>query len=301
MPERRHPTRPVFPLFSAVVAALVLVGANAEAAKRKPKRSRGPSPAETTAAPPVETPPMESEPSAPPLPTNPPSAPASSASVAQTPEPSIPSRKSPARRLDRRLVVAADFFFEKGRLNGTQTINGSARDEGFKYGRGFLSGSAWLLFPESSRFRWGPGLRILGRYSASIENQEPFELGFLTQAFVAGEFSLPLASKFDLLLGGRAGFGLLVPGGDFKAEINRLRAQGVGVWGVPRVGWLAGLNAGTRWAFSKRVALRGDLNYGLEQLFLFATHQNVDGLSFAKTWSTYTMRFGLTVGLEVSF
>ncbi len=293
---------------SLLISSVLLFVSFADAAPKAfktPKRRRDPVPAVTQPA--STTEPAHGDPVAPifsepasasaSVPENVPASPASAAA----PGSGEASRKRPPQKLDRRLVVAGDFFFEKGRLNGTQNINGSARDESFKYGRGFLSGSAWLLFPENSHFRWGPGLRILGRYSASVDNQEPYELGFLTQAFVAGEFVLPLPSKFDLLLGGRAGLGLLFPGGEFKEEINRLRAEGVGVWSVPRVGWLAGINAGTRWKFAERVALRGDLNYGLEQLFLFATHQNVDGLSFAKSWSTYTMRFGLTLGLEVSF
>ncbi|HZH03467.1 MAG TPA: hypothetical protein VEY30_06760 [Myxococcaceae bacterium] len=291
---------------SCLLPALLLASvAFAAPSKRRQKRSRTPAatqPATPAAAPapiPTEDAPLAPESSAdePPVPT-----PAAAASKPSTSKSARASSRGARLKPPRRLVIAGDLFFEDGRLNAEQRINASPREESFDYGsKGFLSGQIFLLFPESERFRWGPGLRFFGKYSASVENQDPYEFGFLTQAFVAGEFALPLAPSWDLLLGGRAGLGLLFPGGNFKQEIDRLQAEGVGVWSLPRVGWLAGLSGGARKQLSDRLALRAELAGQLEQLYLFLTDEDVDGLDFRKSWNTYSLRFGLTVGLEVSF
>jgi hypothetical protein len=148
----------------------------------------------------------------------------------------------------------------------------------------------------SERLRLGAGLRILGNYAAGGGRE--FGFGLLNEAFISGEYGLPVADKTEVLFGARAGLSLLVPGRELEAEIRRLQEQGVSVWSVPRVGWLAGPSVGARRRMSDRIWLRAELLAQVEQLYLFATTQEISGFRFTKNWSTLGLRLGLTLGAE---
>src|SRR6185312_17224756 len=127
-----------------------------------------------------------------------------------------------------------------------QAINESNRDESFKYGSAtFLSATLSMSVPTpfaKDRARIGGAVRMFGNYSAGGDRQ--FGFGLLNQAFITGEYGLPVADKTEVVFGGRLGLSLLVPGSDFDQEIQRLQVQGVDVWSLPRLGWLGGLSAG---------------------------------------------------------
>ncbi len=215
-----------------------------------------------------------------------------------TPAPTpVPAVATPGRM---RIGLGGDVFFESSRMMGEQSINASRTDESFDYNSlGFLSATAWMSTPVpsvSERVRVGAGLRIFGNYAAGSGRQ--FGFGVLNEVFVNGEYGLPVADKMELLLGGRAGLSFLVPGREFQAEIRRLQEQGVSVWSLPRVGWLAGPSVGTRRQMSERIWLRADLHAQVEQQYLFATSQEVSGLHYTKNWSTLALRLGLNLGAE---
>ncbi len=199
-----------------------------------------------------------------------------------------------------RIGLGGDLFFESSRMMGEQGINASRTDESFDYNSlGFLSATAWMTVPVSTvseRLRVGAGLRIFGNYAAGGGRQ--FGFGLLNEVFVNGEYGLPVANKTELLLGGRAGLSFLVPGRELQEEIRRLQEQGVSVWSLPRVGWLAGPSVGGRRRMSERIWLRADLLAQVEQQYLFATSQEISGLRFTKNWSTLALRLGLTLGAE---
>lgn len=194
--------------------------------------------------------------------------------------------------------VAVDLFGEGGSLTGEQRINETLINESFQLGTLSFSGSAWLLFQHSERLRYGPGLRGYGFYGSSTGR--PFAFGPLFEGFALAEYALPMVEQFEALLTGRAGLALLIPGGDFANEITRLQREGVGVWGVPRTGWLAGVGFGTRRRMAEHLWLRADLGAQYTQLFLFATDERVDDLRFRKGWSTSVLRVGLQLGVELS-
>jgi hypothetical protein len=239
--------------------------------------------------------------------------PASAAPVAARP---VPARAAPAQPASApapvqvagmppaptklRIGVGLDLFTEDARMSGEQAINASRRDESFDYGSGsFLSFSLSMSVPApiaSERARIGGGIRLFGNYSRG--GDVPFGFGLLNQAFITGEFGLPVARQFEALFGARGGLSLLFPGREFSAEINRLQDQGVDVWSVPRIGWLAGVSVGARRQMSEHILLRADLAAQYEKLFLFATSQEIDGLQFNKDWSTSGIRMGLTLGIE---
>ncbi|HEX8699093.1 MAG TPA: hypothetical protein VF815_09680, partial [Myxococcaceae bacterium] len=208
----------------------------------------------------------------------------------------VQARGIPPAPTKLRIGVGLDLFTENSRMNGEQAINTSRRDESFDYSSGsFMSATLSMSVPApigSDRARIGGGLRLFGNYSRS--GDVPFGFGLLNQAFITGEYGLPVGNQFEALFGVRGGLSLLFPGREFSAEINRLQDQGVDVWSVPRIGWLAGLSLGTRRQMTEHILLRADLAAQYEKLFLFATSQDIDGLQFNKDWTASGLRMGLT-------
>jgi hypothetical protein len=207
-------------------------------------------------------------------------------------------------RADTRIGLGLEVFTESSRLSGHQTINASRQDESFDYNsKGFLSATLNLSIPASispERARMGAGIRLFGNYGSGGDGQPEFGLGLLNEAYVSGEYGLPIADRTEAVFGARGGFALLLPGKQLSQEIQRLREQGVDAWNVPRVGWLAGISVGARRRMGEHLLLRGDFSGQLERLFLFATSQEIQGLDFNKTWNTFGLRLGLTLGAEFS-
>lgn len=203
---------------------------------------------------------------------------------------------------DTRIGLGVDVFTESSRLTGQQSINAARRDESFDYNsNSFLAATLNLSIPApiSEHARMGAGIRVFGNYGAG--GGRVFGFGVLNEAFVTGEYGLPIADKMEAVFGARGGIALLLPGKEFNEEINRLQQEGVDVWSVPRVGWLGGISVGTRRKMSEHILLRADLSGQLEKLFLFATSQDVKGLDFSKSWNTFGLRLGLTLGAEFAF
>jgi len=322
-------SQPLSRVCCALLSALMLLAPAAEAAparsKSRTSKSRSgasktppaapaPQPEPSTSAPapaaPAAAPVAESKPAAEPAraapepkpaaeskPAAPRSAPLARAAPAPTPAPAA----GPGRL---RIGVGGDLFFESSRMTGVQGINASRIDESFDYNSlGFVSATAWLntsVPSVSERLRVGAGLRIFGNYAAGGGRQ--FGFGLLNEAFVNGEYGLPVADKMEVVFGGRAGLSFLVPNESQEAnlagEIRRLQEQGVAVWSVPRVGWLLGPSVGARRRMSDRIWLRADLSGQIGQQYLFATSQEISGLRYTKNWSTLALRLGLNLGAE---
>lgn len=201
-----------------------------------------------------------------------------------------------------RIGVGLDLFTEKSHLSGAQSINSSRTDESFDYSsHTFLAATLSMSIPApvlSDRARLGGAVRMFGNYSAS--GNRSFGFGLLNQAFVTGEYGLPVANRMEVVFGGRAGLSMLLPGRDFNQEIDRLQVQGVDVWSVPRLGWLAGLSVGGRRQMNEHIHLRADLSAQLDKTYLFSTTQTIEELEFSKDWSTTALRLGFTLGAEFS-
>jgi chemotaxis protein histidine kinase CheA len=201
-----------------------------------------------------------------------------------------------------RIGVGLDLFTEKSHLSGEQAINTSRTDESFDFNSStFLAATLSLSIPApifSDRARLGGAVRLFGNYSAG--GNRDFGFGLLNQAFVTGEYGLPVANRLEVVFGGRVGMSLLLPGRDFNREIDRLQLQGVDVWSVPRVGWLGGLSVGARRQMNEHIHLRADVSGQFDKTYLFATSQTIEGLQFSKSWSTNALRLGFTVGAEFS-
>ncbi len=222
--------------------------------------------------------------------------------VPERPQSQVQAEERALAKSRMRVGVGLDLFTESAHLAGEQSINASRRDESFDYKSAtFLSATFSLSIPApiaEERARMGGGVRLFGNHSAGGERR--FGFGLLNQAFVLGEYGLPVADKTEVMFGGRAGLSVLIPGRDFDREIERLQVQGVGVWSVPRLGWLAGLSAGGRRRMSEHILLRADLSAQLDTLYLFSTSETIEGLQFSKSWSTFGLRLGLTLGIELA-
>jgi hypothetical protein len=300
------------PAAAAPAAAGAAAGAGAAAAAAEPAAAEpaaaqaapapAPAPEKPVAEPPAAKPASSQAVAARPSSAAPPvarPAPSRAAPVAAAPAPMRMESTTPASK-KLRIGVGVDLFTEDSRMSGEQAINTSRRDESFDYSGGnFLSLTLGMSVPApiaSERARIGGGVRLFGNYSAGGDRS--FGFGLLSQAFVLGEYGLPVADKTEVMFGGRVGMSLLIPGRDFDQEIERLQVQGVGVLSVPRVGWLAGLSVGGRRRMSEHILLRADLSGQLDKLYLFSTSEEIEGLQFSKSWSTFGLRLGFTLGIE---
>lgn len=208
--------------------------------------------------------------------------------------------------------LGANVFFEDSKLNGVQQISVQENDESFEYrSNSFLTGSLWFLLQITDRIRVGSMLDYYGTYTSATKCQEGqcddpnfeprlFTFGKLLEFHGRFEYGIPVTEDVSLLLGTVFGAPILFPGGDFKDHITSLQEQGAGVLDLPRIGYLVGPNVGTRWRYSEHLALRGDLIVKWEQIFLFRTSQNIDGIPFRKSWTTGTLRYEIGVGVEVT-
>lgn len=255
--------------------------------------------AETKAAEEPARPAPESKPAPEPRPAAEPKPTASRSSQATRAAAAAPEAPSAPRQL--RVGVGPDLYLDGGQMTGVQNINTAHLDESFGYTAGFVSATAWLSTPVpsvSERVRVGAGLRLLGNYTAA--GGQAYGFGLLNELFVSGEYGLPVASKMEVVFAGRAGLSFLIPGLDFASDIQKLQAQGVNVWSVPRVGWLLGPSVGARRQMSERIWLRADILGQIGQQYLFATSQEISGLNYSKNWSTLALRLGLSLGAEFS-
>src|SRR5690606_35747853 len=134
-------------------------------------------------------------------------------------------------------------------------INTSRIDESFAYGTGGVTGTLYSLFKPHGPFRFGPGVRFYGPYGPRGNNEHDF--GFLGELFVTGEFAVQAIGRFEAVVGARTGLEVLVPTGAFAQEIGRLQREGVGEWGLPRLGWLGGVSVGARHPLSEKLWVRG--------------------------------------------
>lgn len=196
-----------------------------------------------------------------------------------------------------RIGISLDVMAEGSRMSGEQCINNFCSDESFDYSTGPIAASLYVLFQPWQRVRFGPLVRIHGNYGGGGNG---ITFGFLTEGLLVGEWSIRAFERFDVVLGGRAGMSLLIPGEEFAAEIRRLQAQGAAVWSLPRVGWVGGLNAGLRRQIAGRLYGKLELSGQVGHQWLFATDQIVEGLRFRKNWGTDIRRLGATVGVEVA-
>src|SRR5690606_8209618 len=140
----------------------------------------------------------------------------------------------------------------------------------------------------------GPEVRVMGPYTT-----DNFDFGLLQELGGRVEWSLNFFEKFDFVLGGRLALAVLIPGGDFANEIQRLQREGAGVWNIPRVGWTLGFSGGIRRQMAERFWLRLDIAPQLGRVYLFSSSNYVEQYRVRKYWTSEFTR--LELGLSAEF
>jgi hypothetical protein len=204
--------------------------------------------------------------------------------------------KGKSRWMIERIGVSLDLASESSHMSGYQSINQFRSDESFDYSPTLLAGSVYVLSHPYEHFRFGPAVRFIGKYGG-----DRFTFGYLVDCLAIAEFSFHVVEQVEAIVGLRAGVSILFPGKDLSQEISRLRAQGAGVWNVPRVGGIGEVTVGARRKLLGSLYARLDANGQLGYQFVFSTDNVNNGLRFQKSWSNNIHRLGLTLALEVVF
>lgn len=195
-----------------------------------------------------------------------------------------------------RVGASIELASESSHMSGYQSINQFQSDESFDYSPTVWAGTVYVLSHPYEHFRFGPAVRFIGKYGG-----DRFTFGYLVDVLAIAEFSFRVVEQVEAIVGLRAGVSILFPGKDLSQEISRLRAQGAGVWNVPRVGGIGEVTVGARRKLLGSLYARLDANGQLGYQFVFSTDNVNNGLRFQKSWSNNIHRLGLTLALEVVF
>jgi hypothetical protein len=205
--------------------------------------------------------------------------------------------------------VGLGFYTENSRIDGETTRQVDTDDDSFDYSAdNFLQGSIWTMKSAGSRLRAGAGLHYYGGYETvrepeedeDAEDIEAQELGQYAILFARGEWLLPFAEEFELVLGAEAGVGVLFPDGEFRQRIEGMKEDGINVFSGPRPGISLAPLVGARWKIDDRLALRADFAVRWERIFLFNVSDTVENISYERTWTAKILRYNLGVGMEVT-
>lgn len=193
-----------------------------------------------------------------------------------------------------RLGVAVGALRDSGRMDGEQWIHTSRLDESFNFDRSGAVFSVWGMGQILPNVWLGPELRVMGPYTT-----DNFDFGLLQELGGRIEWSINFFERFDFILSGRVAAAILIPGGDFANEIERLQREGAGVWNIPRLGWTLGFSGGIRRQMAERFWLRLDIAPQLGRVYLFSSSNYVEQYRVRKYWTQAFTR--LELGLSAEF
>lgn len=150
-------------------------------------------------------------------------------------------------------------------------------------------------------FRIGGEFRYLGEYATERDGDDRDKrvVGTLMELGFRGDWTAELAEHFGLVVGLRFDLALLVPGGDFDDEIERLADEGVPTSDGPRVGLALVPSVGARYAVHERINVRADLGLGWSYLDLFSIDAGVQGIQYVRDTTFSSRRFEVSVGVEI--
>jgi len=213
----------------------------------------------------------------------------------------------PSAHADTVIGAGGTFFFDEGEFVGERRVSIQRTDLDEEFANdSFVSGALWVLFDASERVRMGAAYKFYGTYHYAPEDRDDDEdqvreLGLPMEFVYLIDLVLPMTSDFDFLLGAQVGAVLLVPSGDFERRIESLQDQGVDVVDGPRIGYVVGPTVGMKWNINEMFAIRSDFGARWQQIFLFATEQDVAGTPFGIDLYINNIRYEVNAGLEVAF
>lgn len=186
---------------------------------------------------------------------------------------------------------------ESSNLDGTLLVDVAETNESFGFTPPLIMWRVWGTL-EALQGRLMIDVSFRTPYEASRDDTaQDYKWGQLFLPSVGYERSYSFTDTFDAPFSGRIGIPVLFPGGDFQAEIDKLKP--VGSLSGPRFGWLVGASGGFRKRFWKRFFVRGDVHLDYSQIYLFVTRANVNGNEYRKDWKMKTLRFAVGLSLEV--
>jgi len=163
-------------------------------------------------------------------------------------------------------------------------------------------GAAEAVEPRQlSGFRVGGEFRYLGEYATELDKKDRDKqvLGTLIELGFRGDWTTEIAPRLGLVVGLRFDLAILVPGGEFADEIERLKDEGVPTSTGPRVGLALLPSVGARYAIHDRINLRFDLGLGWSYLDLLGIDAGVQGIQYVRDASISSRRFELSLGVEI--
>ena len=209
------------------------------------------------------------------------------------------SKKTPPRKSQResKIGLALELYNEDSFFSATRDFDGATVDRSSDYEAGFTSLRAWYMRPIGSR--WG----LVGgiAYRRNYEGPDDFVFGQLIDMLAEFEGRFSLYKSWKLRLAGQIGIATLIPTKDFKAEIDRLNADGLGVFSGPRFGWLSGGSVGVTFPITKQLYFFSAVGANWGRLYLFRSKKTIDNINVNNNWTAVIKRRTFDLGVEVSF
>lgn len=207
--------------------------------------------------------------------------------------------------------IGFDLYFDDGeqsieRINsgGGDLVEGrnDIGNEGMVLGAGLGLALSYMTQVED-RISLGGSLRLLGSYSYELDERDDsaVELGQLFELAPAVQYLLPITTDLGVAFVGQLGLAVLLPASDLSERIEALQAQGFDASKGPRPGFVGGLSVGMRYAYNDWLALRGDLGWLWQKLFLLDTSAESGGLRGEESWTVEWTRVRLHFGTELLF
>lgn len=210
-----------------------------------------------------------------------------------------------------------DWFFDSGQQNVRRVNTGGANlsethddisNDGVILGGG-VALNFWFMTEVASRLSLGGSLRFLGTHGYELDEgqNDPLNLGpviDLGQFLEIGprlQYLLPITDDFGIAFGGEVALAIAFPGRDLGRHIDTLDAQGFDTTNLPRLGFLFGPQVGARHMLNEWLAVRADLGYLWEWLFLVNASAEVGGLRGEEAWDTDWTRVRIHLGAELMF
>lgn len=161
----------------------------------------------------------------------------------------------------------------------------------------------WFMTELAPRLSFGGDLRFLGTHGYTLDQDEnnPIDLGQLLEIGPRLQYLLPITDDFGIALGGEVALAVLFPGRDLGRRIDTLDAQGFDTTSLPRLGFLFGPQVGARHMVNDWLAVRADLGYLWEWLFLLNTSAESGGLRGEEEWDVDWTRVRIHLGAELMF
>jgi hypothetical protein len=216
---------------------------------------------------------------------------------------------APSARAEGNIIgFGPGFFWDNSeRRNEAEPDTGGFESAQELESEGYVNLQLWYLREAAAgRLLWGGGVAWYDNYSVvpvgEDQDNEPEQYGNMFQVYAEGDWLVPLAGKFDLMLGARLGVLTLFQSRDLEREVDEQAFLGFSVYPkLPRMGLFIGPHVGALWSFTERVGLRADFGVQFASLQLYSGSAEYEGRSFERSATLSTTRKQVLLGLQVNF